>query len=71
MGDSLRNGARIFSPRALCSLMCSNSSARERPRLVQDGLPGADLADVVQLAAEPDVLEQLADVAQVDAVFTA
>ena len=37
---------------------------RERPRLVEHVFAGPDLPDVVQLAAEPDLLQALAGVAE-------
>jgi hypothetical protein len=39
---------------------------RERPRLVEDVLAGPDLPDVVQLPAEPDLLEPFSGVAELD-----
>ena len=59
-----RNGARIRSPRTVCTLDALEFLRGQRARLVQHRLAGADLADVVQLAAEPDVLQPVAGVAE-------
>ena len=66
IADSLRKGATIRSPSSRMLLDVLEFLGGQRPRLVQDRLAGADLADVVQLGAKPDVLQQLADVAELN-----
>ena len=63
-GDSCASGSSIRSPsdRVLGDL--AELFVGEAARLVQHRLAGADLADVVQLSAEPDAVEALAHEAE-------